>query len=59
LSTGFLYNLIAKETGVLLSSFALKEDFSRSIDGNRCLREAQKIADIGIFTRTESLLILT
>ena len=59
LSTGFLYNLIAKETSVLLSSFALQEDFSRSIDGNCCLREAQKIADIGIFTRTESLLILT
>ena len=59
LSTVFLLNLVAKETGVLLSSFALQEDFSRSIDGNSRLREAQKIADIGIFTRSESLLILT
>ena len=59
LSTVFLLNLVAKETGVLLSSLALQEDFSRSIDGNSRLREPQKIADIGIFTRTESLLVLT
>ena len=58
LSPVFLYNLIAKETSVFLSSFTLKQDLSRSIDRNRCLRQSQKIADIGILTRSQTALIV-